>query len=248
MIDLKKLREQTSGNPNQAGSKSPVGCSVCNNSGWEIIQTDTGEAAKRCKCYLQQKKHSKLLKLPEKFRDATYDNYRPVVFEQKKEEKLTLPSAIKDYRFSYFLSGCFGGGKTHLLAAQYRALTEAGMFSTVFISEVELLRSLQAEKYQLGIPEISLAELECRDYVHLFIDDLGKEKTTDDRIALLFNLVDMVDKKRWGLSVTSNFDLDTLQKKWNFGLKDDWNEVTVAATISRLKSICQPIYMFEVVK
>ena len=149
---------------------------------------------------------------------------------------------MKDFKRSYFLTGNFGKGKTHLLAAQYRALTEAGFFQTCFVREVDLLEDLQFQAYREDYTPrwVCLKELERKDYVHFFIDDLGKAKITEDRLYQLFRLIDLIYSKNFGLSLTTNYRINELEERWE--LVDETNGGGITR---RLQDICRPISMFE---
>ena len=138
-----------------------------------------------------------------------------------------------------------GCGKTHLLIAQYRALTEAGFYSSILVREVDLIRDLQSSQYHFGepgspypqTPRFSLERMQDRDYTHIFLDDLGKTPVTRDRAYQLFALFDLIYLRKWGLTATSNYSLTDLMSRWH--------EEYAQMIVRRLQDVCQPIYMFE---
>jgi DNA replication protein DnaC len=184
----------------------------------------------------------KLSQIPKRFANATFASYRPSRYKQPDGKVITLPIALKGFKRSYFLAGDFGKGKTHLLVAQYRAFTEAGFFQTCFVRERELLEDLQFQAYKEDYTPrlVSLKELERKDYVHFFIDDLGKTKITEDRLNQLFYLIDVIYSKNFGLSLTTNYRIKELEERWE--LVDETNG---GGIVRRLQDICQPISMFE---
>lgn len=210
---------------------------------WEFLEEEN--ASRRCICWTEKTRARKLLKIPERFTSATFASYRSSKYKQPDGKIITLPAAMKDFKRSYFLAGNFGKGKTHLLVAQYRALTEAGFFQTCFVREVDLLEDLQFQAYREDYTPrwISLKELEHKDYVHFFIDDLGKAKITEDRLYQLFRLVDLIYSKNFGLSLTTNYRINELEERWE--LVDETNG---GGIVRRLQDICHPISMFEQVE
>lgn len=218
---------------------------MCSDSGWELVSADGSEQVKRCQCWVKKTQQAKLAKIPAKFIDSTFASYHKTRFKQPDGKILTLSKAMQEIRSSYLLSGEVGLGKTHLLMAQYRALTEAGFYSTTLVREVDLIRNFQAAQYhaRFGGQEqaSSLLSLETflakNNYTHIFIDDLGKTPVTDDRTYQFFALLDLIYMRRWGLTITTNYRIADLEKRW----PGEYAPMIVR----RLQDICQPIYMFE---
>lgn len=227
----------------QSPTGKPYFCDICRDTGFKFLEEKN--AVQRCKCWIEKTRARKLLKIPERFANATFASYRPNKYKQPDGKVITLPIAMKGFKRSYFLTGDFGKGKTHLLVAQYRAFTEAGFFQTCFVREVDLLEDLQFQAYREDYTPrwVSLKELERKEYVHFFIDDLGKAKITEDRLYQLFRLIDLIYNKNFGLSLTTNYRIEELEKRWE--LVDETNG---GGIVRRLQDICQPISMFEAIK
>jgi DNA replication protein DnaC len=232
--------------PNQArqgvtGRAREYNCQLCEDTTWILNKNST--AVSRCECWINRQKAKKLLK--GKFATSSFDNYTPKKFKQSDGSVLTLPEAMKDIRGSYFLAGNYRAGKTHLLAAQYRALTEANFYHTLFVREVDLIHGLQQEAYRseegqkIQLGRYDPKHYQDKDYFHFFVDDLGKTPATLDRQYQLFKFFDMIYHCGFGLTVTANYGLDELEQQWN--------SEQAPAIVRRLEDICRVIEMFEVI-
>jgi len=69
----------------------------------------------------------------------------------------------------------------------------------------------------------------------LYEYSLGKTKITEDRTMQLFNLVDLIYNRKFGLTVTSNFTLSELETRWD--------ENYAGGITRRIQDICTIIYL-----
>lgn len=243
MIDLKQARRDVVGTDKQGFNAIPKhNCQKCRDTSW--IVDEEKSVVSRCECWKQKIKDKKIRILGQ-FSRFNFSNYQARRYKQPDGSVKTLPDAMKDLQGSYFLAGNYREGKTHLLAAQYLALTEAGFYSTSFVREVDLIAGLQREVYgrldesAQYIPKYLPRHFQDKEYYHFFVDDLGKTPVTPDRQYQLFSFFDMIYYKGFGLTISSNYTLDQLEKRWN--------SEYAGAIIRRIEDICQPIYMFEVI-
>ncbi len=81
-----------------------------------------------------------------------------------------------------------------------------------------------------------MAFLSLQPDFHLFIDDLGKTKLTEDRVNQLFRLIDLIYEKGFKISVTTNLKLSTMEERWG----EQGGGIT-----RRLQEICKPVLMFN---
>lgn len=128
-------------------------------------------------------------------------------------------------------------GKTHLLVAQYRALTEQKFFNTMILKEIDLLSDIQKQSYYDEYePVLSMEWLRRQEKFHLFIDDLGKVKLTEDRTFQLFRLMDLIYENCFGLTITTNFKMEVLEERW---------ESHGGGITRRIQDICKPISLYD---
>jgi DNA replication protein DnaC len=174
-------------------------------------------------CWLEKIKAKKLSIISKRFVSATFENFR------------NRPKEIDKISKSYLFYGMFGKGKTHLLYAQYRAITEAGYFHTKFIREVDLIIDMQRQAYEREYtPKLSLETLKQKSDFHLFIDDLGKTPLSEDRTYQLFNLLDLIYTNNFKLSITTNFGMDALESRFD--------QEIAGGVVRRIQEICCPVY------
>lgn len=140
----------------------------------------------------------------------------------------------RDPRGSYFFSGYFSRGKTHLMIAQYRFLVLAGE-TCILRSARDLMEELRkaeapVESEKEVIPSLVFQLVNFAPSGHLFIDDIEKAPARSGfREEMIFDLIDTIKRRQLGLTVTSNQPLRGLAQK----LGD--------AATARLYRICREI-------
>ena len=144
----------------------------------------------------------RLAEIPERFQEATFENYRPKNARQENAHSLMR----EDPEGSYFLCGPYDCGKTHLLHAQYRALVLAGVACNVRTT-VDLLNEIQRMEFDQDFLSPVLSQARSRNRYHLFWDDADKVKITDFRAQALHELIDLIYRNCLSLTITSNFSL-----------------------------------------
>jgi DNA replication protein DnaC len=147
----------------------------------------------------------RLIEIPERFREATFENYSPR--NQSQERALSLMR--EDPEDSYFLFGPYDCGKTHLLHAQYRRLALAGVPCNVRTT-VDLLNEIQRMECDQDFLSPVFAQVRTRSHYHLFWDDADKFKITDFRSQALHELIDLIYRNCLNLTITSNYLLKEL--------------------------------------
>jgi len=149
-----------------------------------------------------------------------------------KNPRYTASSIIKIYHFiclavcirapcqmqedpggSFYLTGSYGSGKTHLLYAQYRQMMLAGKTRCHLCTTRELVEELRRAEFDDGFVSPVIAAASRSDPYHFFWDDVDKLKPTDFRTEVLFNLVDFLYRQSHGLMVTSNYSMRDLVER-----------------------------------
>lgn len=128
-----------------------------------------------------------------------------------------------------FLWGGYGRGKTHLSAAQYRMLVEAGK-PCAWRSMGELLEELRLASIRDETSRV-IQSVRYSESFHLFVDDLDKFKSTEFKHEVLFELFDLIYRRNLGVTVTSNYGLRFLIE----------TERVHPAIVRRLDDLCQAV-------
>lgn len=197
---LNRRYSEQSQRPIPQSNESP--CELCHDT--RYISVEAGVV--RCECQKQRIIAGKLASIPARFRSATFANYDPIDGKQSRAKERMSAEFTK----SYYISGPYGTGKTHLATAQYTQLVrieQPCMFMTMGELINELRRAeLEQDSYYCQVRE------KCRyaERFHLFIDDLDKFKPTDFKAEALFDLIDTVYKRNLMLTITSNYSLSEL--------------------------------------
>ena len=171
----------------------------------------------------------RLAAIPEMFRGATFQSYR--ARNDRQERALALMRALPEG--SWYLTGPYGSGKTHLFYAQYREIAAAGKIRCHVRSTKELVEELRRmELVSEYVSPVMAAAYSGAPY-HLFWDDIDKIKPTDFKTEVLFELVDAIYRHKHGLTVTGNYSLGDLVER----------ERMHPAIVRRLDDTCRVIEM-----
>lgn len=200
-------------------------CSKCEDTGW--LSNILGVV--RCECWKHKIQQIRLSKVPERFVGITLDNYKEkTVFLPYINQERILP---KDFlpQENYFMAGKLRSGKTTLLWTQYQQLIqlEKNCYADV---ESEMLKKLQEQKYQ----DIQYFNYEAKN-LHFFIDDLATTKYTEDRTTLLYELIDLIYRSKFGLTITSNYRMKDLKESQLLGQN-------TTRILRRIHDMCTVIY------
>jgi DNA replication protein DnaC len=149
---------------------------------------------------------ARLSAIPERFRDSTFESYRPR--SPKQERALSLISGHPSG--SFYLTGSYGSGKTHLLYAQYREMVLAGKTRCHVRTTRELVEELKRAELDDNFVSPVLAAVSKPGTYHLFWDDIDKLKPTDFKTEVLFDLVDSLYRQNHRLTLTSNYSMQDL--------------------------------------
>jgi DNA replication protein DnaC len=179
-------------------------CSLCGGTGWQRVENDN--SVRRCACIKARVFAGRLAAVPALFREASFQSYRARDPQQERAAAL-----MKSFpQGSWYLSGHYGTGKTHLLYAQYCDMAVAGKIRCHVRSTKELVEELKKMELENEFTSpVMTASHSCEPY-HLFWDDIGKLKLTEFKTEVLFELVDALYRRRHGLTVTGNFSLQEL--------------------------------------
>jgi DNA replication protein DnaC len=130
---------------------------------------------------------------------------------------------------SWYLTGSYGSGKTHLLYGQYRELVLAGKTRCHVRTTRDLIEELRRAEFDEDFVSPVLTAASRTESYHLFWDDIDKLKPTDFKTEVLFDLVDSIYRQNHGLTVTSNYSMRDLIEQ----------ERMHPAIVRRLDDICR---------
>ena len=209
-------------------ASEPV-CSLCGETGWRRAGRDDSVGFRRCECVKDRLVAGRLAAIPEMFRGATFESYR--ARNELQERAAALMRAAPEG--SWYMTGHYGTGKTHLFYAQYREMAVAGKTRCHVRTSRELVEELRRiELDHEFVSPVIAAAYSCAPY-HLFWDDIDKLKLTDFKTEVLFELVDALYRRKHGLTVTGNYSLQDLVER----------ERMHPAIVRRLDDICRIIRM-----
>ncbi len=216
--------------PEAIRSTSPASehlCSLCGGTGWRRAEEEESSGLRRCECVRAGFAAERLAAIPALFREATFESYQARNAQQERAAALmrSLPEG------SWYMTGNYGSGKTHLFYAQYREIAVAGRIRCHVRTTRELVEELKRiELDSEFVSPVMAAAHSCAPY-HLFWDDIDKLKPTDFKTEVLFELVDALYRQKHGLTVTGNHSLQDLVE----------SERMHPAIVRRLDDMCRVI-------
>jgi DNA replication protein DnaC len=152
---------------------------------------------------------ARLAEIPERFHESTFESYRP----KNPKQEWALREIRENPGGSFYLTGSYGSGKTHLLYAQYRQMVLAGKIRCHVRTTRELVGELRRAEFDDGFISPVITAASKSDPYHFFWDDVDKLKSTDFRTEVLFDLVDSLYRQNHGLTVTSNYSMQDLVER-----------------------------------
>jgi DNA replication protein DnaC len=211
-------------------ASEPV-CSLCGGTGWRRADGIGNEAMRyrRCECVKVRMVAERLAVIPVRFQGAVFESYS--ARNPQQERALALMRELPER--SWYMTGNYGSGKTHLFYAQYREMMMAGRILCHVRTTRELVQELkQAEMDDDFVSQVMKAASASAPY-HLFWDDIDKLKPTDFKTEVLFELVDALYRQKHGLTVTANYSFHELVER----------ERMHPAIVRRLDDMCRVIQL-----
>jgi DNA replication protein DnaC len=206
----------------------------CDGSGFiHVIKEDGSDALVICKCreYKQQLKKVKTARIPDDYMDKRIKDFDTNLYQRKDSMKVAeyakkhatnyidLYLEMEDRgKGLYFYSNTKGSGKTLLSIAIINELIMKYQIEPIYISVVNMLNEL---KYAISKNDskgsyYSLLE-SFKQAPVLVMDDLAVEKTTDWSEEILTQILDDRMSYKRPTIITSNIQIDSLQKKYPAG-------------------------------
>jgi DNA replication protein DnaC len=196
-------------------------------SGWRRVDLPGSAGMRQCECVVEKARKRALALIPERFRDSSFESFKP----RDPKQQRALSQMRKDSSGSFYLTGAYGNGKTHLLYAQYRELVTAGQVRCHVRTTRELVEELRRAEFDEDFVSPVIAAASRRAPYHLFWDDIDKLKLTDFKTEVLFDLVDSLYRQKHGLTVTGNYSMRDLVE----------HERMHPAIVRRLDDMCRVV-------
>ena len=188
------------------GNEPEHECRHCMDSGWRRVDLLGSAGMRQCECIAEKARARSLALIPERFRDSSFESFKPR--DPRQQRALSLMHGNPGG--SWYLTGAYGNGKTHLLYAQYRELVTAGQVRCHVRTTRELVEELRRAEFNEDFVSPVIAAASRRAPYHLFWDDIDKLKLSDFKTEVLFDLVDSLYRQNHGLTVTGNYSMRDL--------------------------------------
>ena len=168
-------------------------CSVCNDTGWILKNSQGRIVAARCRCF-EKRKGQILLReaeIPKRYANCSFKNFE-IHNDSHKHAIKIAKQFVKNYPVQdvglLFIGPC-GVGKTHLAVALINELIQQKSVPCYFCDFRELIRKIQ-NTYS---PDSSLSESEILEPIFrrdvLVLDELGAKRTTAWVEEMVFYIV-----------------------------------------------------------
>ena len=142
--------------PSTAPGNEPVQeCRHCMDSGWRRVDLPGRPGMRQCECVAEKARKRALAKIPERFRDSSFESFK----SRDSKQQRVLSLMRKDPGGSWYLAGAYGNGKTHLLYAHYRELVTAGQVRCQVRTTRELVEELRRAEFDEDFVSLVVALL-----------------------------------------------------------------------------------------
>jgi DNA replication protein DnaC len=193
-------------------------CPKCHGTGWLLEDSGGGTRAKRCSCYDERERRSRLdlANIPRRYRDCSFESYK---LSPNDKESETLAHALKISKafvknypgqdIGLLFIGPCGVGKTHLAVSIIRELILHKGASCVFYDFRDLIREIQST----FTPDSTASETAVLAPVFscdvLVLDELGAKRTTAWVEETVFYIINQrYNQKKVTIFTTNYPDID----------------------------------------
>lgn len=207
----------------------------------EFIRESIRKNEEEAKQILMKKRQDRIAELLAKsglgkrFQKRTFESFK-VTDENRDAYKTAFDFAQEFPKVSRGLlfTGPVGTGKTHLASAIANALIEK--LYTVICRNITDIISFIKSSYgkEAELTEYEIVDIITKEVDLLIVDDLGKEKTSENTNTLLYQIINRLYEDEKPIIVTTNFVGEALAQK--LGERGE-------AIVSRLTEMCQPVKM-----
>ena len=228
-------------------------CAECQGTGWVLVESGPGTAARRCKCFHERKNQILFdqANIPRRYRDCTFQNFE-IHNDSHRDALKIVKKFVKNYPVQdvglLFLGPC-GVGKTHLAVATINELIQKKAVPCYFCDFRELIRNIQ----RTYTPDSALTELDILSPVFqkdvLVLDELGAKRTTAWVEETIFYIINYRYNSKKLTVLTSNYpdaededEEDTREDYYKKGTETLVGRIGIRLR-SRLYEMCKIVQM-----
>ena len=234
-------------------------CPSCGGTGWKEVDKGGVPAVVRCGCAEVQRQGTLLKRagIPERFQQASFDNFRlprdnPIQNRALAEAMIEVKGYAREFPLApkpgLMLQGTPGVGKTHLACAVLKGLVERG-FEGLFFDYQNLLDRIRAGYNPAAGTSEREAYRSALEGEVLLLDDLGSHRVSDWVVDVVTSIINHRYNAGKALIVTTNLpDEDLGDRKsdknpetGHYHIKDTLAQRIGPQARSRLFEMCKVV-------
>jgi DNA replication protein DnaC len=163
-------------------------CTVCQGTGWELLDDDSTASARRCSCSALHRLLTlkDRVQIPQRYAHCTFETFDPVTLSQANALEVATRFArrVSKQGRGLLLTGPAGVGKTHLAAAIAQELVERFQDDVLFADFATLIR------LPLECGDRLAAWRRALEVEVLVLDDLRLEEAAPESIGIIEELLE----------------------------------------------------------
>jgi DNA replication protein DnaC len=158
------------------------------------------------------------------------------------DQGLKIADGNHEHRRGLWLIGPPGLGKTHLMTGLFRKMLTERRRMVRWWGVSEFCREVQRSYGDERLPDrLALITMASNSEV-VFLDDLGKERNSEDTASILFDLVDDLYVSRRSVIVSTNLTGAELRERYDDATLDRLRAMTELITIEGKSRRAQEVY------
>jgi DNA replication protein DnaC len=216
-------------------------CPKCQGTGWVLEEKGSRSVAKRCECFIKNRKNVILeqANLPKRYKNCSFNNFE--IHNDSLRSALKISKKfVKNYPvqdIGLLFQGPCGVGKTHLAVAILNELIEKKSISCYFCDFRELIRNIQnSYSSDSAMSETDVIAPIFKKNV-LVLDELGAKRTSPWVEETVFYIINHRYNNKKLTIFTSNY-IDSGEeeedKRSSYFKKKDFNQLADDSLVDRI--------------